>query len=55
VLFATGISGLIVPAATVGALGYGYMWWKVIASFFFIIISFRYFSLQSEGAGTFSM
>jgi hypothetical protein len=27
-LFA-GVSGLIVPAATVGALGYGYMWWKV--------------------------
>ncbi|VAH15238.1 unnamed protein product [Triticum turgidum subsp. durum] len=25
----TGVSGLIVPAATVGALGYGYMWWKV--------------------------
>ncbi|XBJ08416.1 hypothetical protein VPH35_013735 [Triticum aestivum] len=24
----TGVSGLIVPAATVGALGYGYMWWK---------------------------
>ncbi|XP_062181286.1 uncharacterized protein LOC133885575 [Phragmites australis] len=27
----TGISGLIVPAATVGALGYGYMWWKGIS------------------------
>ncbi|KAJ4794832.1 hypothetical protein LUZ62_046078 [Rhynchospora pubera] len=26
----SGISGLIVPAATVGALGYGYMWWKGI-------------------------
>ncbi|CAL5096757.1 unnamed protein product [Urochloa decumbens] len=24
-------SGLIVPAATVGALGYGYMWWKGIS------------------------
>uniref|UniRef100_A0A0D9WDI2 DUF1664 domain-containing protein n=1 Tax=Leersia perrieri TaxID=77586 RepID=A0A0D9WDI2_9ORYZ len=23
-----GVSGLIVPAATVGVLGYGYMWWK---------------------------
>jgi hypothetical protein len=29
-LFA-GVSGLIVPAATVGALGYGYMWWKGIS------------------------
>ncbi|KAL6897836.1 hypothetical protein ACP4OV_006795 [Aristida adscensionis] len=27
----TGFSGLIVPAATVGALGYGYMWWKGIS------------------------
>uniref|UniRef100_A0A0E0PIC6 DUF1664 domain-containing protein n=1 Tax=Oryza rufipogon TaxID=4529 RepID=A0A0E0PIC6_ORYRU len=27
----TGVSGLIVPAATVGALGYGYMWWKGIS------------------------
>lgn len=27
----TGLSGLIVPAATVGALGYGYMWWKGIS------------------------
>ncbi|XBJ23368.1 hypothetical protein VPH35_001546 [Triticum aestivum] len=26
-----GVSGLIVPAATVGALGYGYMWWKGIS------------------------
>ena len=23
------LSSLIVPAATLGALGYGYMWWKV--------------------------
>ncbi|KAG2625048.1 uncharacterized protein LOC120697613 [Panicum virgatum] len=28
---ASGVSGLIVPAATVGALGYGYMWWKGIS------------------------
>ncbi|WVZ96801.1 hypothetical protein U9M48_042392 [Paspalum notatum var. saurae] len=27
----SGVSGLIVPAATVGALGYGYMWWKGIS------------------------
>ncbi|KAL6608324.1 hypothetical protein ACP70R_041387 [Stipagrostis hirtigluma subsp. patula] len=27
----TGVSGLIVPAATVGVLGYGYMWWKGIS------------------------
>ncbi|KAK1693623.1 hypothetical protein QYE76_010320 [Lolium multiflorum] len=27
----SGLSGLIVPAATVGALGYGYMWWKGIS------------------------
>ncbi|KAG0517244.1 hypothetical protein BDA96_09G072200 [Sorghum bicolor] len=27
----SGQSGLIVPAATVGALGYGYMWWKGIS------------------------
>uniref|UniRef100_A0A0E0KZ95 DUF1664 domain-containing protein n=1 Tax=Oryza punctata TaxID=4537 RepID=A0A0E0KZ95_ORYPU len=27
----TGVSGLIVPAATIGALGYGYMWWKGIS------------------------
>ncbi|XP_072980024.1 uncharacterized protein [Typha angustifolia] len=24
----TGITALIIPAATLGALGYGYMWWK---------------------------
>jgi hypothetical protein len=43
VLFAKGISGLVVPAATVGALGYGYMWWKVIASssFFFFFNFFK--------------
>nr|CAB3460429.1 unnamed protein product [Digitaria exilis] len=27
----SGVSGLLVPAATVGALGYGYMWWKGIS------------------------
>lgn len=27
----SGASGLIVPVATVGALGYGYMWWKGIS------------------------
>ncbi|GJN35853.1 hypothetical protein PR202_gb24665 [Eleusine coracana subsp. coracana] len=27
----TGLSGLIIPVATVGALGYGYMWWKGIS------------------------
>ncbi|CAM0957466.1 unnamed protein product [Alopecurus aequalis] len=27
----SGVSGLILPAATVGALGYGYMWWKGIS------------------------
>ncbi|OEL17449.1 hypothetical protein BAE44_0021533 [Dichanthelium oligosanthes] len=27
----SGVSGLMVPAATVGALGYGYMWWKGIS------------------------
>ncbi|CAN6336477.1 unnamed protein product [Urochloa humidicola] len=27
----SGVSALIVPAATVGALGYGYMWWKGIS------------------------
>jgi hypothetical protein len=29
VIHLAGLSGLIVPAATVGAVGYGYMWWKV--------------------------
>jgi hypothetical protein len=28
--FAAGnLSSLVVPAATLGAVGYGYMWWKV--------------------------
>ncbi|RVW70069.1 hypothetical protein CK203_060900 [Vitis vinifera] len=25
------ITSLAIPAATLGALGYGYMWWKVVS------------------------
>lgn len=28
-LYFSGLASLMVPAATIGALGYGYMWWKV--------------------------
>jgi hypothetical protein len=28
-LFPGNLTSLVVPAATLGALGYGYMWWKV--------------------------
>lgn len=43
------LTSLVVPAAAVGALGYGYMWWKVtgypshVFAYYLVLYLFVYF------------
>ncbi|XVE53279.1 hypothetical protein DITRI_Ditri02bG0191800 [Diplodiscus trichospermus] len=42
------LSSLVVPAATLGALGYGYMWWKGISFFDLFWVTKRNMAIAVE-------